>query len=166
MNEHVCAHAMRSLTILALVFSACLATVARADVVENPPASCPAGSTPRTSHSGPFCAPTEECTAGGVCPGGGGCTTIRQCIETRGCGGMSFPDSAPCTLEHVTGLCGSDGSCASGVCRDRSVCPAPGTPSSSGCSCRAAPSASSASWLAIALGLTVLATRRATRTRR
>jgi hypothetical protein len=111
---------------------------ARADVVGNPPSSCPAGSIPRTSHAGPTCEPVEACATGGVCPDGRSCVPIRQCIEQRACGGLREPDSGPCFIQHVTGLCGSDGSCASGTCTMRDVCPGAAGVSSGGCGCHVA----------------------------
>ncbi|MFO0713937.1 MAG: hypothetical protein U0353_29040, partial [Sandaracinus sp.] len=107
-----------------LVLAAPLA--ASADVVESPPASCPTGSTPSTGHSGPYCAPTESCAVGGVCPNGASCVPLRQCIETRPCGGWTPPDAALCTIQNVIGPCASDGTCAAGVCTERNVFPVPG----------------------------------------
>lgn len=142
------------------VLGGAIATV-HADVVDPPPMSCPAGSTPSTGHSGPYCAP-RSCVTGGVCPGGGTCTAVRQCIETRACGGQTFPDAAPCTIENLVGPCSADGSCAVGVCMLRGACPST-TGSTSGCGCRVgshAPTGGLATSLALALALGLAVTRR------
>ncbi|MBX7197069.1 MAG: hypothetical protein K1X94_33785 [Sandaracinaceae bacterium] len=145
-----------------LVLAAPLA--ASADVVESPPASCPTGSTPSTGHSGPYCAPTESCAVGGVCPNGASCVPLRQCIETRPCGGWTPPDAALCTIQNVIGPCASDGTCAVGVCTERNVCPGPGS-SSGGCGCRVGHPTPTHAGLAALAVLGLLAARRARRSR-
>ncbi len=110
---------------------------AYADVVGPEPSSCPLGSRPSVAHSGPYCAPLPECTSDSACSAGAACMEVSQCIEIRGCGGRPYPDAEPCTLEHVVGPCGGDGSCATGTCTTRSVCTSGGG-SDGGCGCSAA----------------------------
>jgi hypothetical protein len=160
----------RSLASLALASSCALvalaagAWTARADVVDPPPASCPPGSTPSTGHSGPYCAPTPECTATS-CSGGASCLAVAQCIETRDCGGLRPPDSGPCTIEHVAGACGAGGSCAVGTCRARSVCTTGGgATTSGGCGC-AVVGAGSTHGASLALALAALGVLAASRRR-
>lgn len=133
--------------------------LARADVVDPEPPSCPVGSRPSTAHSGPYCAPTAECGSDSDCSAGT-CMEVMQCIETRGCGGLMPPDAEPCTLEHVAGACGSDGSCAVGECRARRVCSS--SPVDGGCGCRVG-AQHGAAWpatLALLAGLALLVRRR------
>ena len=124
----------------ALVFAILLSSGAvRADAVESPPDDCPTGSTPGTAHSGPNCRPAATCTTDSDCSGGATCQDVSQCIEIRSCGGLEPPDAEPCTLSHVSGLCGGGAACATGTCEARRVCVPPGTdptPSGGGCSCR------------------------------
>lgn len=142
---------MRHLCFLCLLL---LPSAALADVVGPEPESCPPGSRPSVAHSGPYCAPVAECGGDTECGAGETCDVIQQCVETRGCGGLMAPDSEPCTLEHVVGPCGGDGSCAVGECRSRSVCSGE-VASDGGCGCRAAGSApgSHAALGLLALGL-------------
>lgn len=150
----------------ALVFFAPAAST-RADVVGPPPASCPAGSTPATGHSGPRCEPTPDCTTDVSCSATGRCVDAMQCIETRGCGGLMPPDSAPCTVEHVVGPCDGAGACSVGTCRARRVCTTDAVGRGSGCACRiGAPARRSAgaALAVLAVALTV-AHRRSARSR-
>lgn len=121
---------------IALVISllALSPALAFADVVGPPPDSCPVGSTPATSHSGPFCTPMAECSSDSACGAGAACDTVLQCVETRACGGLQIPDAEPCTLENVVGPCSGAGTCATGECRTRRVC---GGAAGTGCGCRA-----------------------------
>ena len=120
---------------LCLVCVLLLPQVAFADVVGPEPESCPPGSQPAVSHSGPYCAPLAECSADSACGEGEACNPIQQCVETRGCGGLVPPDAEPCTLENVVGPCEGDGSCATGECRTRSVCSGEAA-ADGGCGCR------------------------------
>ena len=149
---------------LALALSLLVPSAALADVVEPEPASCPPGSTPSTAHTGPYCAPTAECTSDSACSEGT-CGEVMQCIETRGCGGLQPPDAEPCTLEHVVGPCASDGTCATGECRARQVCGGGGGGGGTddGCGCRAAGAPASGgglAWIALALGGAIALRRR------
>lgn len=135
---------------------------ARADVVGPPPESCPAGSSPQSSHAGPLCVPMAECTSSAMCMDGAACAPVSQCIETRGCGGLRPPDSGPCTVEHVVGPCGAGDTCTTGVCRSRRVCTS-GSTDDGGCACRAAGAPGRSRPLAVAAMLAlacVLASRR------
>jgi MYXO-CTERM domain-containing protein len=131
---------LRSALVLAIVLSSALGSgAARADAVEGPPDACPAGSTPGTAHSGPHCRAAATCATDAECTGGATCEDVSQCIEIRQCGGLAPPDAAPCTLSHVSGLCGDGAACTTGACEVRRVCVAPGidtTPGGGGCSCR------------------------------
>lgn len=136
---------MRSLfASLALVITLAGTNAARADAIGPPPSECPPGSSPSSNHLGPYCALRETCVdPGGVCPGGGSCAVIQQCIITTPCLGPRYdsgqrPDAEPCVQRDVVGPCASDGSCERGVCTERHVCPAPSSGESGGCSCRAA----------------------------
>lgn len=137
---------------------------ARADVVGPPPDSCPLGSTPATGHSGPRCSPSADCTSDTACGTSSRCVDVMQCIETRACGGLMPPDSAPCTVEHVVGACDGAGACAVGVCRARRVCSPDAVGRGSGCSCRLGPARDPGTsvWLAaLALGFALVLRRRA-----
>jgi len=104
-----------------------VAGVARADVVMPPPASCPPGSQPQSSHAGPLCAPAADCHADAECTGGTRCVAVQHCVESRQCGGWSS-GNPNCHVETVAGDCGAGGACASGTCRERHVCTAGATP--------------------------------------
>lgn len=136
----------------------CVPSIAAADVVGPEPASCPAGSSPSVSHSGPYCRPTAECTGDASCSASQTCGPVQQCIETRGCGGLMPPDAEPCTLEHVVGPCDGDGTCDVGECRARNLCSGGvDTGGTDGCGCRAAGPAT-ATWPALAFAALALVT--------
>jgi hypothetical protein len=139
---------MTHLQTLAIVLSLVSASVASADAVMPPPASCPEGSTPSTSHAGPHCSPSASCTMPATCGTGETCEAVGLCIERVACGGLMPPDAGPCFEEHVVDNCAVGGSCASGTCEVRSVCS--DASAGGGCGCRAG--AGSA-----ALGLSALA---------
>ena len=126
---------LRTALVVAILFSS---GAVRADAVESPPDDCPVGSTPGTAHSGPNCRPAATCTTDSDCSGGATCQDVSQCIEIRNCGGLEPPDAEPCTLSHVVGPCGGDGTCATGTCTTRSVCTSGGGASDGGCGCSAA----------------------------
>lgn len=117
------------------------AAPARADAVEPPPASCPRGTTPASSHAGPICRPRAECRDDAACGAGERCTPLSLCIEVRDCGGLR-PAGDVCTLEHVVGECRSDGACAFGPCVARSLCVAAPAPVVEAPVVEAAPAAS------------------------
>lgn len=141
---------------LLFAFLIAVPSIALADVVDPEPPSCPPGSTPATAHSGPYCYPSGDCTSDSMCGAGSTCNPVMQCIETRGCGGLSFPDAEPCTLEHVVGACAGDGSCAVGECRARSVCSGGETDGGCGCSAPGAPRGFAASFVLMLVALFVL----------
>jgi MYXO-CTERM domain-containing protein len=145
---------------LLVLFMLLAARPALADVVDPEPDSCPPGSTPSTAHTGPYCRPTPDCASDSACGAGATCDAVMQCIETRGCGGLMGPDSAPCTIEHVVGPCAGDGTCAVGECRARQVCN--GAASDGGCGCRVAGSSPSrgTEWLCAALAVLLWRRRR------
>ena len=137
--------------IVLVILILCLPSIAAADVVGPEPESCPAGSSPSVSHSGPYCRPTAECTSEASCGASQTCGAVMQCVETRGCGGLMPPDAEPCTLEHVVGPCDGDGSCDVGVCRARDLCSGEGgSGGDDGCGCRAV-APQEAGWPAMAL---------------
>jgi MYXO-CTERM domain-containing protein len=130
------ARALRAPTSIVVLSLALTAAVARGDVVDREPESCPAGATPATAHSGPYCRANPLCATDADCGASGSCEEVAQCIEPRACGGLMPPDAAACTVSHVAALCEGGGACASGSCETRRVCIAPGaTSSGGGCSC-------------------------------
>ena len=145
--------------VLALVLSS--VSIARADVVGPPPDRCPAGSTPATAHSGPYCRASDTCVADTDCSGGERCVAVEQCLETRSCGGRDdFLDAEPCTLSHVSGACESAGaSCGDeGTCTEGRVCTGESeTVGGGGCSC-AAPGRATGRGPGAALAIAMLAT--------
>lgn len=161
---------LRLMTLLAATLLATPTQTVLADAVDPPPASCPAGSRPTSSHAGPLCAPEPDCTASTACGAGASCMAVMQCVEQRACGGLRPPDSGPCFVSNVVGPCRTDGTCATGTCTARNVCSSGS--SSSGCACSAAGTRAptSASMLALAtlalLGAAVRLARRAPRERR
>lgn len=112
-----------------------LSSVARADVVGPPPASCPAGSEPSASHAGPHCDPGTSCTLSAMCGAGEACEAVGLCIQRVPCGGRLPPDAGPCFEDHVVGNCSAGGTCSTGTCEVRNVCVSPS--SGGGCACRA-----------------------------
>lgn len=135
------------------------ASLARADVVDPPPVSCPSGATPATAHSGPYCAPTPPCTSDAECGAGERCLEVQQCLETRACGGLAPPDSGLCTLTHVAGACDAAGACAGdATCSVRRVCARESAAGGDdgGCSCAAPGSRRAHGRMAIALAAAAL----------
>lgn len=150
---------IRSLFVALFVLGS--SSLAHADAVDPPPASCPAGSTPGSSHSGPICHPSDDCTTDLSCTGTATCMAVMQCIEARACGGLRPPDSGPCTIEHVVGPCGAGGACATGTtCEARSICSTAPPSSSGGCACSAGARGSSFGGAVAALLVAALAVRR------
>lgn len=141
------------------LFAVFVAAPLRADVVDPEPDSCPPGSRPATSHSGPYCAPTPDCTGDAECGASARCTAVMHCIEERACGGMTVPDSEPCTIEHVAAPCSAAGTCTVGVCRARRVCTTPST-DDGGCGCSSAPGGGIAALALVLAGLVALSRRR------
>lgn len=116
------------LSSLALCASVLLAVPAAADVVGQPPATCPNGSEPSTCHGGPHCNPLS-CTTSADCATGT-CQDISYCVKTISCAGNIPPGEDPSQYDRevVEGLC--TGSCGSGApCKTLKVC---ATGSSSG----------------------------------
>lgn len=112
------------LGIVVSVVGAALAPRARADAVEPPPASCPRGSTPVSSHGGPHCAPTACTTMADCSPETmRSCEPIGLCIEIR----SGYAMGGPFTFDAVTGECTSPADCAGGSrCELASRCVDPG----------------------------------------
>lgn len=154
-------HIARDLILLAAFLLASVTSVAHADVVDPPPASCPTGSLPATSHTGPHCV-VDDCSLSS-CSTGDTCEPVGLCLVQVPCGGRISPDAGPCLETHVVGLCSGEGTCSTGTCSTRDVCVGPGEPRTAGsCGCRAGRGGSSGAALA-ALGLaTVLHRRRRT----
>lgn len=99
---------------------------ARADVVREPPPSCPvAGTRPATCHGGPYCdvVACDRCTAEQVCQ------TVSVCARDIQCAGDVNPEDLPKYLRpDVSGLCGADKTCAQGACRELQMCVPKGAP--------------------------------------
>lgn len=123
-----------------------LATLAHADVVNDPPADCPRGSRGTTSHIGEWCEP-DDCTSSTTCEADQECSPVGLCVTTEevGCGGMQPDTGAPCTfIRHVvSGTCETQSDCKEGTCETADRCAAP----KSACGC------SSVSPVALGLGL-------------
>lgn len=129
---------------------------ARADVVGPPPASCPVGSTPSSSHSGPHCDPEPACTMDLMCGGGDACEEVRLCVVQVACGGRLPPDAGPCFEDHVVGVCSSSGACGEGTCRIQNACIVPGS-ARGGCACNVPSARASSGWRSL-VGLLLLGT--------
>lgn len=88
-------------------------TPARADVVEAPPAVCPAGARGNTCHGGPFCSPLK-CSTDAECTDGATCQDTRGCIGTVECGdgdGGTAPRPTLSALCEGGEACGADETC-------------------------------------------------------
>lgn len=129
---------------LASVVIMLAATMARADVVPEPPDDCPAGTTPTTSHSGAKClepAPTncpsgwrgevggacvlDFCTSDAECRDGRRCVAQSICHVERICHPREFCDSP---VFEPRWVCGGALSCRSPAeCRPGKLCLAAGT---------------------------------------
>lgn len=111
-----------------------LLSLARADVVDDPPADCPPGSRGETAHSGTWCE-AKTCTADSECAEGQVCREVALCVDTyeRDCGGMQVTGEPPCTftVHEALGECGADGTCARGTCQTALRCADP--PGCGGC---------------------------------
>ncbi|MCB9638181.1 MAG: hypothetical protein H6727_04640 [Myxococcales bacterium] len=88
----------------------------QADVVNPPPASCPQGATPSTSHAGAYCAPSY-CTATTECSDGKTCEQTSVCVKEIN--GTS--NGGPFTLKNVLGPC-NNGACSEGTCETAKLC--------------------------------------------
>ena len=88
-------------------------SLAFADAIPMAP-ECLPGATGRTSHSGQYCALTDESA----------CLCFVE--EQVACGGrrMYSEDEEPCMVDRkrVTGACEPDGSCAEGACAGAEAC--------------------------------------------
>lgn len=113
--------------LLAVAIAFVSTSPASADVVDEPPADCPAYSSAQTCHGGPYCAP-RTCTTDADCSGGLTCQALPLCMDTIGCAGLLPPDASPDDFrnDRVVGACG-DGSCGTGSCETVSVCAPTGT---------------------------------------
>jgi hypothetical protein len=94
------------------------AGLARADVVDPAPATCPPGGMPNVSHAGPYCA-ILHCPDSGVCWDGAACQTLPLCIVQKT--GLSMLGAF--SVDHVQSACDADGGCEQGQCRELAVCP-------------------------------------------
>ncbi len=88
----------------------------RADMISPPPAKCPAGARPTSTHAGPHCAPTD-CRSAEDCAEGQKCQGLRLCVDERAFSSRAGRQ----TTSVVEGTC-PDGKCATGTCRTRRVC--------------------------------------------
>ena len=105
----------------------CVPAVALADVVGNPPSTCPAGSVPDSNHAGGYCAVTQ-CLTAGTCEEGAKCEEQGVCVVTRT--GESLEGSF--TFDDVVGICELPSDCDSDarcLIEDRCVL-------KSGCGCQ------------------------------
>lgn len=92
---------------------------ARADVVDEPPPNCPAGTQANTCHSGPFCAPIK-CSTDAECTGGATCQDTKGCIGSIDCGGG---DSMPVPTPTLSALCPDSSICGPGeTCEAIKLC--------------------------------------------
>ena len=111
-----------------------LLSLARADVVDDPPADCPPGARGETAHSGTWCEATT-CTLDSQCAEGQTCREVALCVDTyeRECGGMQVTGEPPCTftVHEAVGECGADHTCARGTCETALRCAEP--PGCGGC---------------------------------
>ncbi|MCK6506795.1 hypothetical protein L6R53_26065 [Myxococcota bacterium] len=111
-----------------------LLSLARADVVDDPPADCPAGSVGQTSHTGTWCE-AATCRSDSQCAEGQTCREVALCVDTytRECGGLRSKEETPCTftVHEAVGECGAGGTCARGTCETALRCADP--PGCGGC---------------------------------
>ena len=101
--------------VLVVLAALAAASPARADVVASPPARCPHGGVPVSSHGGPHCS-ARPCP-GLACPAGSSCGEVEVCVAALECGGQM-----PRTCEEVVGPCRDGGGCARGSCRRLRTC--------------------------------------------
>jgi uncharacterized protein (TIGR03382 family) len=78
-------------------------TVARADVVDEPPSDCPSGTVGRTGHQGPYCAPAP---CDDACEGT--CEEVGLCLTTHT---STWSGYEPYTWQEVTKTCDGPGDC-------------------------------------------------------
>ncbi|WP_096326016.1 MYXO-CTERM sorting domain-containing protein [Nannocystis exedens] len=94
-------------------------TTARADVVEEPPADCPAGTKGNTCHGGPFCSPLK-CFSDAECTDGATCQDTKGCIGWVDCGGG---DGGPDPTPTLSSLCDGGEACGAGeTCEAIKLC--------------------------------------------
>jgi MYXO-CTERM domain-containing protein len=167
-------------TIPILVASILLCGAASADVIGPPPARCPSGSVPASSHIGPFCHP-PRCTGSSRCEVvvglfgqklSGTCEERKLCVVTvTQQGGWASGHK----VETVVDACDA-GTCAKGTCERLRVCvadvgrpsPKPIVPASApvasgrkGCGCSVgAPADSGAAVIVLLLGVLLRRRRR------
>lgn len=85
---------------------------ARADVIDDPPRDCPAGSYGNVCHGGPFCEP-YDCQNDDDCGEGRTCQPVMACIGLIDCSGLDGGGSKLYTYE---------GMCERGACPGQSEC--------------------------------------------
>lgn len=113
-----------ALLMFTLIGGAAFALPAHADDIAPPPADCPYGTRPESSHAGPHCALLPSCEAEG-CPAGMACLPTRFCVRDVPCGGlrMAREGAPPCTERHVLGTCEGDVACTGGAtCEPHPIC--------------------------------------------
>ncbi|MBI4704413.1 MAG: hypothetical protein HY744_25185, partial [Deltaproteobacteria bacterium] len=103
------------------------APAASADVVQEPPEQCPAGSTGDTSHCGPRCAP-RICTDVAQCAAGELCQPRALCLTQMECWPHYPEDAGPSYQDKVEGPCPAQAPCAVGTCQTLKVCAPPPPP--------------------------------------
>lgn len=140
-----------------------LTSVAHADVVMPPPASCPAGTTPATSHAGPHCGLAPPCDASS-CAAGQRCAPVRLCVTSVHCGGWSVGDPN-CAERHVSAAEPCEGEWIEHPACVADAAPEPEPPattpsSSGGCAHCSARAGAGPAWGAFALVLLALVLRR------
>ena len=101
----------------------------RADVVDRPPADCPAGSTPDTCHGGPFCR-LITCMNDAECNPGEACQDAKTCVGGIQCGGLEGGGDPPIATNE--GSCEQSGCQGSTECQTIKQCLPSGDPTSGG----------------------------------
>ncbi len=83
---------------------------ALADAIGPPPARCPPGAVPSSSHAGEYCRP-------GTCRGNGDCEQGEVCIEQPLCVEpiQGYSRGGPLTVDHAVTICPEDGACPPGA---------------------------------------------------
>ncbi len=110
-----------------LSLSLTFATLALADMIPEPPASCPRGAYGVSSHQGSWCAPNAECKGDESCETEGAegerlrCgPAVGICVEVTRvrCEGK-YRDPKECfiTMQEVHGNCEAQSDCKLGTCR-------------------------------------------------
>ena len=94
-----------------------LLSLARADVVDDPPADCPPGARGETAHSGTWCEATT-CTLDSQCAEGQTCREVALCVDTyeRECGHQELTVA---WMDHTSLVAGPIEALLSGMLRLR-----------------------------------------------